>query len=87
MQWAVAPQRVIGAFADVVVAGFVEGVLVQLAASNGRLGTWTVRTVSERTARPLVDATPPQWRDFATRAASLAAALRAVVPAVPSMGA
>ena len=87
VQWAVAPQRVIGAFADVVVAGFVEGVLVQLAASNGRLGTWTVRTVSERTARPLVDETPPQWRDFATRAASLAAALRAVVPAVPSMGA
>ncbi len=77
LTWAVAPQRAATTSPDTDLAGYADGLLVQLTIRKGRLGRWTTRTASARTAAPLLEATPPQWREFVSAAAVLGAALRA----------
>ena len=76
--WLTAPQRVtVDGAPDADAAGWCDGVLVALAVRGGRLNRWRQRTCALPAARPLLDATPPDWAEVARRAAHLAAALHA----------
>ncbi len=88
LRWATAPQRAAGTLADADLAAYEDGLLVQLAVRGGRLGRWTVRAATPRTAARVVDATPPEWQDLVTSAARLAVALRGQCgTGLPTMGA
>jgi excinuclease ABC subunit C len=76
LAWLVADQRV--TTAEPVshdVSGWAEGLLVQFAVRDGRMSSWTRRRCSFESARPHLDATAPQWREFARDNAELAATL------------
>jgi excinuclease ABC subunit C len=60
---------------DAVAYGYADGFLLRLEVHGGRLDGWRVRRASPRTAKALVAATSPEWREFAQRNAELAAAL------------
>ncbi len=85
LAWIAAPQRVTadvapgrgpGSMQDTDLAGWADGVLVQLAVRNGRLDRWRARPASEARAAHLVAATPETWAGWVADAARLAAALR-----------
>jgi excinuclease ABC subunit C len=60
---------------DLEAYGWSDGVLVELRVRAGRLSIWTQRSCGEATARARLEATPPDWADFARRNADLAARL------------
>ena len=55
--------------------GWSDGVLVELRVRAGRLSIWTLRACGEAAARVRLEATPPDWAEFARRNADLAAGL------------
>lgn len=74
--WLVAEQKVtVAEPLDLDAYGWSAGILVRLGVRAGRLCEWD----QVRRSRPaaLLDATPPQWRPFADRAATTAATLTA----------
>ena len=74
--WLVSPQRVAAPHpADLIIHGWAAGTLVSFSGTTTRLDRWDVRQVSERRGRVLDQSTPPEWRDFATANAELAAEL------------
>lgn len=78
LAWLTAPQRVtVEGGADADVAGWHDGVLVQLEVRGGRLTRWQERLAAPGSAQRWLDATPDGWRAFADRAAHQASALRA----------
>ncbi len=73
--WATGTQRVTTTEPiDADVHGWYEGVLVSLEIRSGRMERWHQRLV-EREPLAKVEATPPQWREFADGNARLAARL------------
>lgn len=82
LAWLAAPQRVTvearsGTATDLELAGWADGVLVQLSIRGGRLDRWRERATSASAAAPLLAATPEAWTATLAEAAELAAALRA----------
>jgi excinuclease ABC subunit C len=77
--WILSEQKVtlIDSTPDVDVHGWSDGLLVTFLMRKGRVRSWTQRRCDEEAARPLVEATPAQWRAFADRNAALAARLAA----------
>ena len=75
LAWITAPQRVTGVGDDVRIAGWADGILVELSVTAGRLDRWRQRPCDAATARSLVARTPADWAGFAQRAAALARAL------------
>lgn len=57
------------------VHGWAGGVLTTFAIREGRVTAWSQRSCDSAAARPLLAATPPEWREFARRNAALAALL------------
>jgi len=74
LDWLVAPQRVTACSPGLVVGARADGVEFSLAASGDRLDRWTTGRTDAIGTQPS-DATPAEWREFATRNAQLAAAL------------
>jgi len=75
-RWVVAEQRVTGVTPDRFDAvGWCRGVEVLFRFRDGRLREWLRHSRDELSSRPLVEATPAPWRDFARRSAELAADL------------
>jgi excinuclease ABC subunit C len=76
VEWVTAPQRVTAAEpVDAEVSGWSAGTLVRFEIRDGRLCTWTQRASAEAKAAHLLEATPPEWVEFARRNAELAARL------------
>jgi excinuclease ABC subunit C len=78
LEWVTAPQRVavLGtAAADAVACGWAAGVLVRFRIRGGRIRDWSSDHRSAAEAAPLLDQTPPRWREFAAQNARLAARL------------
>lgn len=76
LEWTVATQRVTTDVAqDLDVYGYHDGLLVCFAIRGGRMRDWRQRSCTARTAQRHLTATPPEWTPFATRNATLAAAL------------
>ncbi len=77
IDWIVAPQKVTlrGTVTPPVIAGWADGLLVEFEVRAGRLDGWRQRACSLPTARERLGRTPPEWTDFATRNAALAARL------------
>ncbi|WP_432825218.1 hypothetical protein [Dactylosporangium sp. CA-092794] len=76
LDWITSPQRVsslkpVGLRA----AGWADGQLVIFTVRQGRLDEWTRRPCTEARAQRYLAATPAEWRNFAARAAELAATL------------
>ena len=74
LDWLVAPQRVTGCSPGLTVRARVDGVEFSLTATGDRLDRWT--SAPTDASDGVSSATPPQWREFATRNAELAAVLR-----------
>ena len=78
LDWVTAPQRVAtGAPTDAIACGWADGVLVRFAIRAGRVRGWCQAHRSRTEAAPLLAETPPEWREFASDNASLAARLSA----------
>jgi excinuclease ABC subunit C len=80
LDWVTAEQKVTlstmdGQPSDVDIAGWADGVLVRFELRAGRVRAWTQTAATETSASPHLDATPPAWRPFAQRAATLAASM------------
>lgn len=77
LAWILSEQKVTrtGEAPDADVHGWADGLLVTFLMRKGRVRSWTQRPCDEGSARPLVDATPAEWRTFADRNAALAARL------------
>lgn len=77
--WLSADQRVTGCTpAELRIAGWADGHLFLLTATQGRLDRWIVRCADEVPGRRASARTPDQWREFARRNAELTAALASV---------
>lgn len=75
--WLTSPQRVTTQHpVDHVAAAWADGILVEFGIKAGRLTTWTQRAATADAAEAKVDATRPEWVDFAQRNAQLAAQVR-----------
>jgi hypothetical protein len=61
--------------ANLIIAGWSRGILVQFVIDGGRLCGWSQRSSSHLDATDALDATPAAWRDFTQRNAELAARL------------
>jgi excinuclease ABC subunit C len=76
LDWVTAPQQVTRPEpADHEVCGWSGGTLVRFSIRAGRLTGWTQRACAEKTAQAHLDATAPDWQQFARRNADLAAHL------------
>jgi excinuclease ABC subunit C len=74
--WLVSPQRVtMSNPPDLVVHGWADGILTSFISTAARLDQWDVRRVGEERGLALVGENPPEWREFATVNAELAAVL------------
>jgi excinuclease ABC subunit C len=74
--WVSCPQRVtMMDAANLDIAGWSGGVLVQFRIRGGRLCRWSQRSCTHRGAADALAATPAAWRDFTQRNAELAARL------------
>lgn len=74
--WVTARQRVTTrADGDADIRGWAGGVLVQLTLTAGRVDRWQQRPCTAAQAAPQVEGTAEEWREFAERAAELAALL------------
>ena len=83
LSWLVAPQRVMDAGGgDFTFTGFSDGFAVDLRIVSGGLDRWTVRQASESAVAARRAATPDSWREYADRAARLAARLAGGRPIV-----
>lgn len=79
LSWLCAEQRVTGCSpADLRIAGWADGHLFSLLATQGRLDRWAVRCADEASGRRVSAQTPDQWGEFARRNAELAAVLASV---------
>ena len=76
LSWVSCPQRVttIDA-ANLTIAGWSAGMLVQFRIRGGRLCGWSQRSCSHQVAADALAATPAAWRDFTQRNAEIAASL------------
>jgi excinuclease ABC subunit C len=82
LEWTTGIQRVTvedGPEADVY--GWSDGILVHFAIRAGRLEQWTQRSCGPARALDRLASTPPEWSEFARRAAELAVALGGPQPA------
>jgi hypothetical protein len=61
--------------ANLAIAGWSDGMLVQFLIRDGRLRLWSQRSCSLPAAADALAATPAAWRDFTQRNADLAARL------------
>jgi excinuclease ABC subunit C len=76
LSWVTCPQRVTTMdAANLIIAGWSRGILVQFVIDGGRLCGWSQRSSSHPDATDALDATPAAWRDFTQRNAELAARL------------
>jgi excinuclease ABC subunit C len=76
IDWVVCPQRAtVLESAAASLAGWADGMLVTFEVTGGRMSDWQQRPCSQAAAQRRLAATPPQWRDFAKRNATLAARL------------
>jgi excinuclease ABC subunit C len=76
LSWVSCPQRVtIMDAANLTIAGWSRGMLVQFLIRDGRLRSWSQRSCSPPGATGALAATPAAWRDFTQRNAELAARL------------
>jgi excinuclease ABC subunit C len=76
LDWLTAEQKVtLSTLDDVDICGWAGGVLVRFELRSGRVRSWTQSACSESAAAAPLAATPPGWRRFAERAATLAATL------------
>jgi excinuclease ABC subunit C len=76
LTWVTCPQRVTTMNpADLTIAGWSGGMLVQFQIHGGRLCGWSQRSCSHRAATDALAATPAAWSDFTRRNAELAASL------------
>jgi excinuclease ABC subunit C len=76
IEWLTSPQRVTTRHrVDHTAAAWADGVLVEFGVKDGRLVTWTQRASTREQADSVVDATRPEWVDFAQHNAHLAAQL------------
>jgi excinuclease ABC subunit C len=73
--WLASPQRVAGCTPGLVVSGWADGVLVTLRGLSDRLDHWTARRTPQDAGERAASQTPQEWRAFAARNATLAAAL------------
>ena len=74
--WLVSPQRMTASHPpDLVVHGWAAGTLVSFSGTDHRIDRWSLRRVGEDRGRALARLTPPDWREFATTNAELAAEL------------
>ena len=74
--WLVSPQRVTAPHPpDLIVHGWAAGTLVSFSGTDRRIDRWDLRAVDEDRGRSLAQLTPPDWREFATTNAELAAEL------------
>ena len=75
--WLVSVQRMTATHpADLVIRGWADGQLISLSGTATQLNRWDVRSVGEQRGQALTELTPPDWREFATTNATLAAALQ-----------
>jgi excinuclease ABC subunit C len=76
LSWVTCPQRVTTMdAANLSIAGWSRGMLVQFLIHDGRLCGWSQRSCSHPAATAALAATPAAWRDFTQRNAELAASL------------
>jgi len=76
LNWVTCPQRVTTMnAANLTIAGWSRGMLVQFLIRGGRLCGWSQRSCSHPGATGALAATPAAWRDFTQRNAELAASL------------
>ena len=78
LEWVTAPQRVVAieaADTEAIACGWAGGVLVRFAIRAGRVRGWGEAHRSRTEAAPLLAQTPPEWREFASHNARLAARL------------
>jgi excinuclease ABC subunit C len=76
LNWVTCPQRVTTTDpANLSIAGWSGGILVQFQIHGGRLCGWSQRSCSHPGAIAALAATPGAWRDFTQRNAELAAGL------------
>jgi excinuclease ABC subunit C len=76
VEWVVCPQRAtVLESCTASLAGWADGVLVTFGITGGRMSDWQQRLCTQAAAQRRIAETPPQWRDFAERNASLAARL------------
>ena len=74
--WVTCPQRVTTMdAANLSIAGWSAGMLIQFLIHDGRLCGWSQRSCSHPAATAALAATPAAWRDFTQRNAELAATL------------
>jgi excinuclease ABC subunit C len=77
LDWVTCAQRAASlAHDDFDVAGWAGGILVKFEVRGGRMRGWRQQARTSQQARPFLEATAPQWREFAHRNAELAARLR-----------
>lgn len=75
--WVTADQKVTSdVLGDAVVAGWADGLLLELGVRAGRMQTRTLRECDDAAARDLAADTPPTWRRFVQRNVDLAVQLR-----------
>jgi excinuclease ABC subunit C len=78
LRWVTSQQRVTAlAGTCCTITGWSGGIMVQFGIVAGRLCTWSQRKCRLADADEAVAATPPDWRDFASQNADLAASLAA----------
>jgi hypothetical protein len=82
LAWATAPQRVVGDHPDATLRAVAGDVEVSFRLSGGRLGSWRVGPRRPTLLRDRDD-TPPEWAEFAQKAADLADRLSRIRPAIP----
>ena len=76
LSWVTCPQRVTTMdTANLIIAGWSGGMLVQFLIHGGRLCGWSQRSCNHPGATDAPAATPAAWRDFTQRDAELAASL------------
>jgi len=76
LRWVSSSQRVTTMdTADLTIAGWSDGILVQFRIREGRLCGWSQRSCSRPAAIEALAATPAAWREFTQRNAELAARL------------
>ncbi len=84
LNWITSEQKVTSSTADDADAcGWADGILVRFEIRGGRLRTWTQSECAGPAAARHLAGTPPAWRPFVQRAATLAAQLHARLPHRP----
>ena len=76
LSWVSCPQRITSMDdANLTIAGWSRGVLVEFLIRGGRLCGWSQRSCTLPSVAPALAATPAAWRDFTQRNAELATSL------------